>query len=427
MNKPKFILCVAMLAVAILPAGSQNNTNSPYTRHGYGALADRSFAGQRGMGGIGYGLRNRMMINPLNPASYSAVDSLTFMFEAGLGGQYSWFDENGKKASGLNGNLEYLAMQFRLLPDLGIGVGLEPVSYVGYEYGDTSRLTEGSQELYTKSYEGNGGLNRIYGTVSYKFLDRLSLGVKFAYLYGDVFHNLVFNNTTSGANNTAHSDTLRASGLTLDFGLQYSMPVGKNNILTLGAVYTPKTGFNGAHKYGEYSVNNSTGRVVIDSLYSANKRVQMPESYGFGFTFVRVNKYTVGADVLYQKWGDVRFYDDNARLNNSLKINAGGEFIPNIMNNRFLNRVRYRAGVSYSGSYFKINNASTGYKDAGYSEYGLNVGFGFPMVDRRSFINVAFEYSRTVPEVKQLLSEQHIKLTVGYTFNEMWFYKQKLK
>jgi hypothetical protein len=416
-----------MLAFAAT-VSSQNSTNSPYTRYGYGAIADQSYAAQRGMGGIGYGLKKRTIINPLNPASCSEVDSLTFMFELGLSGQYAWFDEYGKKASGLNGNIAYLAMQFRLMRNLGIGAGMEPLSYVGYQYGDTGRLTQGDQEPYTKSYEGSGGLNRIYGTIGYKFSDRLSFGTKIAYLYGDVFHNLIFNNTTPGANHTIQSDTLRTSGITLDLGLQYSFPVGKNHLLTIGAVYTPKISFNGEYRYGKYLANNSTGETKMDSLYSTSKNVfQMPESYGAGVTFTQFNKYTFGADVLYQRWSDAMFYDMTGQLNDRLKINAGGEIIPNVMTNNLLKRIRYRAGASYSNSYIKVNNESSGNKAAGYKEYGVNIGFGFPMVDRRSFINVAFEYSKIVPEQKQLLSEQYLKMTVSYTFNEMWFYKQKLK
>ena len=50
---------------------AQNGTNSPYTRYGYGELANRSFGAGRSMGGVGIGLRSSRQINPMNPASYS--------------------------------------------------------------------------------------------------------------------------------------------------------------------------------------------------------------------------------------------------------------------------------------------------------------------------------------------------------------------
>ena len=74
----------------LLPLMAQNNTNSPYTRFGYGDLGERSFGAGRAMGGVGYGLRSPKQINPMNPASYSCMDSLTFLFDFGVAGQLSW-------------------------------------------------------------------------------------------------------------------------------------------------------------------------------------------------------------------------------------------------------------------------------------------------------------------------------------------------
>ena len=73
----------------LLPLMAQNNTNSPYTRFGYGDLGERSFGAGRAMGGVGYGLRSPKQINPMNPASYSCMDSLTFLFDFGVAGQLS--------------------------------------------------------------------------------------------------------------------------------------------------------------------------------------------------------------------------------------------------------------------------------------------------------------------------------------------------
>ena len=59
---------------------AQNNTNSPYTRYGYGQLADQGSGNSKAMGGIAYGLRDKYQANFANPASYTAVDSLTLSF-----------------------------------------------------------------------------------------------------------------------------------------------------------------------------------------------------------------------------------------------------------------------------------------------------------------------------------------------------------
>ena len=74
---------------------AQSGSNSPYSRYGFGQLSDQSFGNSKAMGGIAYGLRNGYQINAANPASYSAVDSLTFLFDFGMSLQNSNFVENG--------------------------------------------------------------------------------------------------------------------------------------------------------------------------------------------------------------------------------------------------------------------------------------------------------------------------------------------
>ena len=78
------IISATLLALAIAaPAAlrAESNTISPYSRFGYGILAPRSNSMQKGMGGVGYAMRSGREINFMNPASYAAMDSLTFLFD----------------------------------------------------------------------------------------------------------------------------------------------------------------------------------------------------------------------------------------------------------------------------------------------------------------------------------------------------------
>ena len=69
-----------LFAVVLVMSGSmmlaQNNTNSPYTRFGYGEIVDSYTAEQRAMGGVAIAGRNPLSINTVNPASYTSVDSM---------------------------------------------------------------------------------------------------------------------------------------------------------------------------------------------------------------------------------------------------------------------------------------------------------------------------------------------------------------
>ena len=121
-------------------ATAQTSTNSPYTRYGFGQLSDQNFGNSQAMGGIAYGLRNGLQVNAANPASYSAVDSLTFIFDAGVSLQNANFKEGNIKTNAKNSSVDYLAVQFRLAKGLGFAAGFLPYSIVGYNMSNTSTV-----------------------------------------------------------------------------------------------------------------------------------------------------------------------------------------------------------------------------------------------------------------------------------------------
>lgn len=91
-------LATAVLAVLPLSIMAQTNgSNSPYSRYGFGLLGDGGNAFNKGMAGTAYGMHNGKELNTKNPASYAAIDSLTFLFDLGLSLQNGNFAQNDKK------------------------------------------------------------------------------------------------------------------------------------------------------------------------------------------------------------------------------------------------------------------------------------------------------------------------------------------
>jgi len=419
MYRIKTILLLACLIIMPAFLSAQNNTNSPYSRYGYGVLSDQSFGSQRAMGGIGIGLRDPKMINALNPAAFSSVDSMTFMVDFGITGQLAWFEDNGKKESKYNGNLEYIAMQFPLSKNLGMGLGLKPISYVGYNYGSITDTSDKDQKYTT--YGGSGGLSQIYGSLSYNFFKRFSVGVNLGYIFGDIKHSLNLTSNDATDMISSLSDTLRSNGISYDLGIQYTHLLDENSNIVIGATYAPKTKFNG--KYMEtLMIYSASSGVISDSKRKVirNEGFQLPQSIGIGATYNKLNKLTVGADFLMQQWSDAEYKGKTDTLNNRLKFNAGLEYTPDYRSKSLFKRMKYRFGAYYSDSYAKVQNS-------GYKEYGVSAGFGIPMIDDRSRINLAFQYVAIRPEMKTLIDEQYFRFTVSYTFNELWFHKRKIQ
>lgn len=432
MLKFKKVTIISLFILSHLTLVAQNNTNSPYTRYGYGELADKSFGAGRAMGGIGYGLRSSKQINPLNPASYSSMDSLTFLFDLGVAGQLSWFDDSFNKQKNINGNLEYVALQFPIKKWLAMSAGLLPFSYVGYDFGSVEPdiLPDGTADptlTSIRTYDGSGGLTQLYAGASVNFLKRrLAVGANFSYLFGNITHERSLTNNTDVSNPTVISSwqKIRVSDVKMDFGVQYTHPFSARERFTVGATYSPKNQLSNKVYHIEQHIQGSS---VVSSTGDTTKNVPMglPDSYGVGFTYVKDNKFTIGADFLYEQWKkvDFPFVDKQTYFDNRFRIGAGAEFIPKYMGKSYFGKINYRVGAHYSNSYLKIN-------DKGYNEFGGSVGFGLPLPQlfgHTSMLNISLEYVKVKPEVSTMIDEQYFRFTLNYTFNEGWFRKWKLE
>ena len=108
-KKNRFSLLIAFLTITHVIFSQNVGSNSPYGRYGYGVLSNPSIGASEAMGGISYGLRRSQHVNPGNPASYSELDSLTFIFDMGVSGHLDRMNDGINSRDFYNGNLEYVA------------------------------------------------------------------------------------------------------------------------------------------------------------------------------------------------------------------------------------------------------------------------------------------------------------------------------
>ena len=109
---------------------AQSGTNSPYSQLGLGQLSEQASGFNRGMNGLAYGFHEHNQINHINPASYSQLDSLTFIFDMGMSGQKTNFKEGGRKINANNADFEYAVAGFRAFKHLGVSFGILPYTNV---------------------------------------------------------------------------------------------------------------------------------------------------------------------------------------------------------------------------------------------------------------------------------------------------------
>lgn len=417
--------------VAITSVWGQNGSNSPLTRYGFGQLSDQNLGGNKAMGGIGIGLRNGLQINVSNPASYTAVDSLTFLFETGFTLQNANFSDGTYKLNAKNASFDYLAMQFRLFKQMGMTVGFLPYSNIGYSFSDSEELPPLSDWddpiTANQSYSGEGGLHQAFIGVGYKVLPNFSIGTNVSYLFGNFTHQV--STSFSDANIYGLSRTYYAeiSDLKLDFGAQYTIRINNRRRLTLGATYSWGKDINAINSYiSEKKLSGST--VLSDSIRRINKAFQLPHAFGAGFTYDHNEQLTIGGDVLLQKFGSTRYFGKEGQLSDRIKCSIGAEYLPKLIGGNLLQNCKYRVGAYYSKPYVKVDG-----QDAAH-EFGIGAGMAIPISTRHGWlgqnsaiVNISGEWVRVEPKVDGVLTENYLRLGIGLTFNERWFQKQKIR
>lgn len=91
----KKVFIASFFGLMTMASYAQSGTNSPYSQYGLGVLSENAGGFSRGMNGLGLGFREHNQLNVLNPASYSSVDSLSFILDAGISGQITNYEEGG--------------------------------------------------------------------------------------------------------------------------------------------------------------------------------------------------------------------------------------------------------------------------------------------------------------------------------------------
>ena len=420
MAQNRRLLFIIFTILTSLFAQAENGINSPYSRYGLGILSDQNLGVNRQMGGVGYALRDKSYINLLNPAAVSSADSTTMIFEVGLTMQNGNFKEGDKKINAGNASFDYLAMSFRLKKNLGFAMGILPYSNVGYSYGwnETVLSPDGDTNNAFSSfykYNGSGGLTQPFVTIGWGITDNISVGVTASYLYGEISHNVSTEFTNNNINKISKQYNLDVSSYKADFGVQYIKKISDKHKYTLGAVYSLGHDLGAESQLITYS----------DTIKNAGTNIKLPHTFGLGIAYTYKENWTFGADYTLQKWGNSSFFGDNVGSDRS-KISLGIEYNPNKISRNLLKRTRYRAGFYYAEPYTEFNGKK------GCEEYGASIGFSMPMTsnnnmnNNRSILNVSGQFVRMNPKTEGMITETYLRLNLGITFNEFWFFKSKV-
>ena len=393
------------------PLKAQTGVNSPYSRYGMGVLSDQSTGITKSMGGIGAGFRYPNTINLKNPASYSTVDTLTFIADLGFSLQNGNYSEGNVKVNAHNASISHMAMQFRLLPKVGMTVSFMPFSNVGYSYygNQLIRRDEDGEITSTNTYSGTGGIRQFMAGLGWRVTNGLSVGMNASYLLGDISHEIsnTYSSTDVQSRNKTYSAEMKA--FKFDFGVQGTVPVGENS-LVIGLSYTPAQKLKNDTYIAD--VHSTSDTVPVADAFS------LPDMLSAGFTY-KNKKYMFGADLSYQTWSKASFFGEK-NGSDRLSAAAGFMFKPDDVSHNLFKRSSYQMGVNLSQPYFKVGGAK------GPLQLGVCAGISIPVTtsyNSMSYLHLSGEYVRVQPMERGMITENYLRINIGVTFMERWFMK----
>lgn len=417
--KVTLLLIVALLGAGAAQVAAQNSTVTPYSRFGYGMLSENANAAQRAMGGVGYAQRSGRTINFMNPASYAAIDTLTFLFDMAVDAKGLNTTEGSMKGKNFTGGLDYVTLQFPITRYGGGAVGLRPYSGVGYNFGN--EIVNGHN-----AREGSGNLSELFLGLSARPFRNFTVGANFGYLFGTLLNDTYI--YTDAGNVSLFERVLEIRDFNVTVGAQYEFNLNADNTIGLGVVYSPKMNFHG-HAYGlvNYEVNNDVPPDTV-GFAKLGGNYQKAETWGAGISWTFEKRIQLEADFTYQPWKKARFgtiegFDDGntdgQQFDDRWRAALGFSYMPNPRGSWF-KRVNYRLGGYYSNDYVKVGDNSL-------REYGVSFGLGLPAPSAKTMVNLAFEYRHRQATPSPLVKENYFMVTVGVNVNELWFWRNKIR
>lgn len=393
---------------------AQTRTHLPYSVFGLGEIHSKGSMRNMAMGRTGIALSSNRFLNNINPASYHSIDSISFFFDFGLSGDFVKYKTTYESAQkGNDVNLRNIAMGFRINRNWSASVGIAPYSTVGYKI-VTEKNVEGAVDNFEAQLTGSGGLNQFYWNNSYLLFKRLSLGVNFTYLFGNIESTETVN-YNQFAFDIESKQTSYLNKLYADFGVQYFFPVKKDFQVTLGGIFGNSHKLNFKHRI---VISQSDGTVAEDKI-TKRGTFDFPMYFGGGLAVSYKDKLTFSADYIYHDWSETTSDNSDFKYQNTNTFRVGAEYIPGLYNKLgYFGGISYRVGFYHEDSYLKVRESTV-------SDNGFSVGLGLPFLQNKTSINIAYNVGVNGTVKNGLIKENYNSIMINLTLHDWWFIKRK--
>jgi len=388
-------------------------SNSVYTRSGFGDLEYGYSAKMIGIGNIGTALLDPDHLIVTNPASWSALTRTRIEF--GIGYRGTLISDNIQSNYTSETDFKGFTFGFPVSREYGIGVvtGLLPYSRVSYEAVKVYPA-ENVIPSYKLLYEGKGGLSKLFiGSSVFLPLD-FSAGVTLDYYFGNQNYISTIEFDESDYINTTYENLRSSTGFGTTFGLissNLAKAINLENLtdLRIGLAY------NYVGNLNTDTLFTQTSLFLVDTVAISNTEMKIPARFTGGISFVLQDSYCFNLDYMFQPMSKYNFNNKaDINLKDAARYSAAFEYKPKkSVGMTELEQMVWRFGLSYEQTQYVFNG-----KDI--NQFSVYDRFSYPLgIDNT--LDLAIEYSNRGTTENNLLNENAIKIYLGISFGELWF------
>ncbi len=371
---------------------------------GLGLPTQYADASAMGMGGVSIAVPNSMCPAKINPAGLFPIQTTRFDLQYYY--ENNQYKDHSGEAESAYSNFDGFTFAVPIGLKTVIALGISSLTRMDYRLNFENELND---EIYEKSIEGSGGLNTTSLSFSYRPFKYLALGLKGDFIFGKItekwhirYDNYLFNPTTSD-----FTTMNWGFGWTAGFML---MPTSR---WVFGAVYTPAATIENSTE--AISFNESNSRILV--LEEEDGQINFPGRWGAGLTFLPRKNIMISTEYTYNNWKNLQF--NNAAVHNiqsSGSYALGMEWQPSSdPYDKFLKQFAYRLGASYKPLYMLDANGNE------IIEQTITVGFGIPIKNLNSRIQLGLAYGKRGSLDKNGISENLFRIHASIAAGEKWF------
>lgn len=446
MKNKRLILSFIGLIGLLGSTQAQNGFNVPFSQFGLG-IGQQPFNLPlvTRMGGACYTLSGNNYVNPFNPASYSSVETQSFVFDMGMYIQTSRLHDKNNHLDDADGNLGYLLMAMPLTKWWKVAAGLMPYTDVSYESVTTQNVA-GVGDV-KNIYFGNGGINEVFLGSAFNVLHTdgkrpdLQVGFNLNYLTGNIQHSLSYSfqgNDSTYFINGRRDKTTRVGNIAIDLGLLVRQPVGKRAVVSLGLTYKPYMDLTVKDQAMIYTfyMAGSESVAVIDTIFPARgeeegftSRLEQAQTIGVGVSLEVDKRWLVAADATFAGWNGMKYTEGQTPSimgTSMLRYGPYSSYAVGVQRTGTMDATTYWGRMSWSlGAHLTqgVLRLHIGNNDQALNEWGMGGGVTLPMRKGRSLLTLSAGYANLgTTEILQLNT-----LTFGIAVSscERWFVKRK--